>query len=202
MARRFQPKPKERRKVSIPGELRDSLREVFELIQEAKHDPHIVLDYGDAIQVGAICGGRIGKKLRPFVFTYFPEEEGKRSRWYLTLDQTEIEDIGAGRMTELTMFCCTSDECRCKFREEKETCFFCDYEADEDTRKLQTRLEALAKTVSTKEEWIARYLHEKPDASAASLIADYNPIKGLGQRLGWFSFSEAEALIEKVRSRA
>ena len=48
------------------------------------------------------------------------------------------------------------------------------------------------KTVNTKEEWIAGYLREKPDATGASVIADFNPIEGLGeQRLGWFSFPEA-----------
>jgi len=201
MARRFLPKPKERCKVQIPAELRDSLPEVFELIQQAKHDLDIVLDYDDAIQIGAVCGGRYGKKARRYVLTYFPEGEGKRGRWYLTLHRTEIEDIGDGHMTEITMFCCTSPDCHCKFREEKESCCFCDYEDDEETRNLQARLETIAKTVNTKEEWIAVYLREKPDATAASVIADYNPIEGLGERLGWFSFAEAEALIEKVRSQ-
>ena len=64
----------------ISAELRDSLHEVFELIQQAKHDPDIVLDYDDAIQVGAVCGGRYGEKPRPYVLTYFPEGEGKLSR--------------------------------------------------------------------------------------------------------------------------
>ncbi len=200
MARRFQPKPKERRKVPIPTELRDSLLEVVELIQQAKNDPDIVLDFDDAIQVGAVCGGRYGKKPRPYVLTYFPEGEGKLGRWYLTLHRTEIEDIGDGRMTEITMFCCTSPDCHCKFRDEKESCFFCDYEDDAETRNLQARLEALAKTVNTKEEWIAGYLQERPDATDASMIADYNPLDGLGERLGWFSFSEAEALIKKAKT--
>jgi hypothetical protein len=199
MARRFLPKLKDRRKVPIPGELRDSLREVFALIQRAKHDPDIVLDYGDAIQLGAVCGGRHGEKPRPYVLTYFPEREGNRSRWYLTLHRTEIEDIGDGRMTEIMMFCCTSAECHCKFREENDHCFFCDYEDDEETRNFKVRLESLARRVNTKEEWVADYLREKPDATAASLIGDYNPIEGLGERLGWFSFPEAKVLIAKAR---
>jgi hypothetical protein len=45
----LQLKPKDRRKVPIPAELRESLREVFELIQQAKYDPDIVLDYDDAL---------------------------------------------------------------------------------------------------------------------------------------------------------
>lgn len=201
MVRRLLPKLKERRKVPIPDELRDSLHEVFELIQQAKHDPDIVLDYDDAIQVGAVCGGRYGEKRRPYVLTYFPENEGKRGRWYLTLHRTEIEDISDGRMTEIMMFCCTSPECRCKFREENKNCFFCDYEDDEETRSFQLKLEALAKVVNSKEEWIAGYLREKPDATSASVIADYNPTEGLGERLGWFSFPEVEELIAKARGQ-
>src|SRR5262245_15634444 len=72
---------------------------------------------------------------------------------------------------------------------------------NEETRNLRARLEALAKTVNTKEEWIAGYLREKPEATGGSVIGDYNPIEGLGERLGWFSFEEAEALIRKVRNQ-
>ena len=75
---RAQPKPKDRRKVPIPVELRAALREVFELIQEAKYDPDIVLDFDDAIQVGPVCGGRYGKKPRPYVLTYSPEGDADR----------------------------------------------------------------------------------------------------------------------------
>lgn len=201
MARRLQPRPKERRKVPIPAELRESLREVVERIRQARRDPDVVLDHDDAIQVGAVCGGRIGRPPRPYVLTYFPEGDRQRGRWYLTLHRTEIEDVADGRMTELTLFCCTSPDCRCKFREENATCFFCDYEDDEGTRNYKARLEALAKTARTKDEWVAGYLRGRPDATAASLIADYNPIAGLGDRLGWFSFPEAEALLEKVRDQ-
>ena len=111
----------------IPAELRDSLREVFELIRQAKTDPDIVLDFDDAIQVGAVCGGRYGKKPRPYVLTYYPEGDTERGRWFLTLHRAEIEDIGDGLMTEITMHCRTSVDCRCKFREADEHCFYCDY---------------------------------------------------------------------------
>ena len=124
---RLQPKVKDRRKVPIPGELRDSLREVFELIQRARHDPDVNLDFDDAIQVGAVCGGRYGTKQRPFVLTYYPEGDAKRGRWFLTLHRTEIEDIGDGRLTEISMYCCTSPDCRSKFREADDHCGHCDY---------------------------------------------------------------------------
>jgi hypothetical protein len=125
--RQLQPREKDRRKVPVPPELRESLFEVHGLIRQAKHDPDIVLDYDDAIQVGAVCGGMYGKKPRPFVLTYFPEGDSERGQWYLTLHRTEIEDIGDGRMTEITLYCCTAPDCRCKFREADDHCFYCDY---------------------------------------------------------------------------
>jgi hypothetical protein len=185
----------------IPHELRESLREVLDLIKHAKRDPDIDLDYDDAIQVGTVCGGRYRKKARPYVLTYHPEGDTRRGRWFLTLHQTEIEDIADGHMTELAMFCCVSPDCRTKFREADDLCFFCDYDEDEATRLLKTNLEALAKEVTTKEEWVAAYLCEKPNATATSLVGDYNPIEGLGKRLGYFTFDEAEELIQKVRER-
>ena len=130
--RRLQPKVKDRRKVPIPDGLRESLREVFELIQQAKHDPGINLDFDDAIQVRAVCGGRYGRKQRPFVLTYYPEGDDKRGRWLLKLHCTEVEDIGDGVMTEITMYCCTSPDCRSKFREADDHCFYCDYVEDEE----------------------------------------------------------------------
>jgi len=125
--RRLQPKQKDRRKVPVPGELRDSLREVYDLILEAKNDPDIKLDFDDAIQVGAVCGGRFGKMQRPYVLTYYPQGDNDKGRWFLTLHRTEIEVIADGRMTDLTMYCCTSADCRCKFREGDEHCFHWDY---------------------------------------------------------------------------
>jgi hypothetical protein len=130
--RRLQSKLKERRKVPIPLEFRDSLREVFELIQAAKNDPDIRLDYDDAIQVGAVCGGCYGKNPRPYVLTYYPTGDSEKERWFLTLHKTEIEDISDGRMTEISMNCCISAECRYKFRETDEHCFDCDYFDDPD----------------------------------------------------------------------
>jgi hypothetical protein len=124
------PKSKERRKVALPAELRDSMREVFALIQRAKHDSDFELDYDDAIQVDAICGGKIGTKLRPYVFTFSPTGDPDSGQWQLTLHKTEIEDIADGRMTEVTMSCCTDQGCRRKFREADEECSQCDERID------------------------------------------------------------------------
>ncbi len=198
MARQFKPKPKERRMVPIPSELRESLQEVFELIEQSKYDPDVEIGYDDAIQVGAVCGGCYGVDPRPYMLTYFPTGDEQRGRWELALHETEIEDIGDGVMKEILMYCCTSPKCRAKSRVE-ESCDFCDYEEDKETLKVKKRLETLAKKVKTKEEWIRGYLKIKPEATAASVIADYNPIEGLGERLGWFSFPEVDELLKKCR---
>ena len=134
--RRAQRRPKERRRVSIPAELRESLRAVWDLIQQATHDLEINLDYDDAIQAGALCGGRIGERSRPYVLTYFPAGEDSRGRWFLTLHHTEIEDIADGRMSDIAMHCCTAPDCRCKFRESDGLCFYCDYVPDPEYAHL------------------------------------------------------------------
>lgn len=129
--RRLHAKPKDRRAVVIPDDLRDALREVRQLLEDAKNDPDIPLDFGDAIQVaGVLCGGRFGKPKRPFVLTYFPPDRAERGRWYLKLHPLEIEDIADAVMTELVMYCCTSTDCQQKFREAGDHCFFCDYDDD------------------------------------------------------------------------
>lgn len=130
--RRLLPKPKERRKVPVPAELRDALREVSEMIEAAKNDPDIQLDFDDAIQNEVVCGGRYGTKPRPYVLTYYPAGDSDRGRWFLALSRSEIEDIGDGVLPELMMYCCTSSECRCKFRQEDEHCFYCDYVEDQN----------------------------------------------------------------------
>jgi hypothetical protein len=124
--RTLTPRPKERRRVPIPPDLRESLRELAELIEEAKHDPEVLPGYDDAIQFPRLCGGMLGKKHRPFVLTYFPED-GVRVQWQLTLHASEIEDIGDGVQTELLLYCCADPECGCKFREADDHCFVCDY---------------------------------------------------------------------------
>ena len=124
---------KDHRHVPIPDDLRVALRQVHQLLQDAVSDPDIAVDYDDAIQVEGLCGGRYRRGKRPFGFTYYAADRDERGRWYLTLHPLEIEDIADGVMTEITMYCCTSPDCRMKFREADETCFYCDYRDDRIT---------------------------------------------------------------------
>jgi hypothetical protein len=128
--RRLRAQPKDQRAMAIPDDLRDAMRQVHQLLRDAENDPDVVVDFGDAIQVDGLCGGRYRSGKRPFGFTYYPPDRDPRGQWYLTLHPIEIEDIADGVMTEIVMYCCTSPDCRTRFREPDEHCFFCDYYDD------------------------------------------------------------------------
>ena len=92
MALKEQPTPKERRGLAIPDELQDSLRQVWELIEEAKRDPDINLHFDDAIQVGAVCGGRTGEEcvLISLLTTRLVMSNRVPGTWRLTLWRSKI----------------------------------------------------------------------------------------------------------------
>lgn len=124
-----QPVPKERRKVLIPQELREALREANWQIQESKRDPGVRVDYDDAIQFSGLIGGRIGDKRRPFEFTYRHRIGDETGLWHLSFHPLEIEDIADGRMTELLLYCCPTPGCGYCSRDQGHTCQ-CDYVED------------------------------------------------------------------------
>src|SRR5438128_1635202 len=108
---RLQPQAKERCKIAIPVELQDAMGEVLRLIKEAKRDPDVVLDFDDAIQVGPICGGRYQTKPSRYSFRYYPGNSQNAGTWDLDLHNCDIEDIVAARLTEITLYCCTTPAC-------------------------------------------------------------------------------------------
>lgn len=112
-------------KVSIPDELRESLREVYEIIRAARHDPDIHLDFDDAIQVeDLLCGGRSPRDRKRFDLIYYPPRF-PHCCWSLTLHRLEIEDIADGVMAEIKLWSCTSPGCDCKSREANDRCVHC-----------------------------------------------------------------------------
>jgi hypothetical protein len=128
---RLQPKPKVRHRVKLPSDLIDAMREVQRVIDEARRDPHVCIDYGDAIQVGPLCGGR-SQKRRPsrFEFLYRPPGEHD-ARWHLKFFDFDIEDIAGGHVNEMTLYCCTSPNCGFKANTADDHCG-CDYVRDPD----------------------------------------------------------------------
>jgi len=109
----LEPKPKDHRQVPIQADLRESLRETFDLIQQAERDPDIMLDHGDAIQVG-----RVRRTVWQAIASLCADLLS------LTLDHTEIEGTGDGRIEQIRLRRCTSPDCRCKFREPNDHCFY------------------------------------------------------------------------------
>jgi hypothetical protein len=128
---RLQPRVKDVRKVPIPAELKDAMGKVFRLIEEARRDPDVNLDYDDAIHIGPVCGGRYHKKPSRYEFRYDPDNKRGSGTWYLNLHRCDIEDIADGRLTEITMHCCTSPDCGSKFNKADGHCD-CDYVKDPD----------------------------------------------------------------------
>ena len=118
------PKAKRRERVAIPLDLREFLTHVQRLMEAGDEAATRVSD--DLLQCECAYGGLLEEGGCQFDFTYFPES-GVRHKWLLVLDRSEVEDIASGQMTELEMWACADPACHSKFRDPKETCFYCDY---------------------------------------------------------------------------
>jgi hypothetical protein len=127
-------KPKVRRLVEVPEELKRAMQEVWPTVRHARKNPKKYLGIDDGIQTDRLIGGLEDLERKPFRFTFTPWGASKRSRWYLWVDHTEVEDIGDGHLKELKMYCCASPECEMKFSREDDTCFYCDWEDDDSSR--------------------------------------------------------------------
>jgi hypothetical protein len=124
---RVQPKEKQRRKVAIPDELRNAIRDASILIAESTRDPQQSIEFDDAIECGCLVGGRVGITSRPFEFRYFPSIGCSFDlRWDLAMSQLEIEDIAEGFVTELILYCCKEQKCGYKSTTPDGLCS-CDY---------------------------------------------------------------------------
>jgi hypothetical protein len=160
---RLQPKPKGRRKVPIPAELRDAMRQVLDLIDQARREPDIHLDYGDAIQIGPLCGGRYQKKPGRYELNHHPQGDRAKGWWRLDVHRCDIEDIAECRLAEITMYCCTAPDCGAMFNRADGHCR-CDYIKDPDygtfdfpeaAEKLKQRGVASVTATSTREDVVA-----------------------------------------------
>lgn len=128
--RRRQPRPKTNQATPIPDALRESMREVQQVIQESGRDPDVRIDFDDAIQTPDLCGGRIGSGNRPFKFTYYHAgDANEKTRWYLAVHEREIEDIADGRLTTLNLYSCDTPKCGHKSTDVDDLCD-CDYVDD------------------------------------------------------------------------
>jgi hypothetical protein len=136
---RPEPKPKVKRAVEVPSDLRLGLATAVEMIDSAVHDPDVRVDFDDAIQAPRLCGGKTGKKSRPYHFTYFPVESDRGARWDLQLAELEIRDIAEGFRTSLSLYCCADAACQFRASSTDALCSACDYVPDEQFAHLSLR---------------------------------------------------------------
>jgi hypothetical protein len=130
--RRQAPKPKLQETVKIPPRLFKFLRYAHQLI--VREDDVATTQSDDLIQAEEFLGwllaygGLIEEGGSRFSFTYFSEPKQTRKSWEFELTKEQIVEIAAGRLTELTLWACSSPDCGCKFQKPDDTCFYCDYE--------------------------------------------------------------------------
>ncbi len=110
----------------IPDDLASFLQHVSRLILE--EDERAVLPSDDLLQCECAYGGLM-EDSGNYGFSYFPEE-GIRVKWEVILDKQQIEKIGNRDQKELVLWKCKDPGCGCAFSDEKESCFYCDYEGE------------------------------------------------------------------------
>lgn len=125
-------KPKIQEKVIIPGNLVLFLTEVHREI--AAGDEAATIESDDLLQYeeyDCAYGGLIDSKTGEYEFRYFPDEhnkdEQKENTWDIKLNNSDIEKIMAGEITELSLWACRDDSCGCKFPDADASCFYCDW---------------------------------------------------------------------------
>lgn len=130
--RREVPKQKQQETVKIPPRLFKFLRYANHLIVNeydaatTQSDDLIQTEEFRGWLVG--YGGLIEEGGSRFSFTYFSEPKQTDKKWELELTKEQIAGIASGRLTELTLWACTTPNCGCKFQKPEDTCFYCDYE--------------------------------------------------------------------------
>lgn len=116
--------PKELRAVAIPAELSAFLVEVSRLIEA--HNELASTESDDLLQCERAYGGLLQEGGDRYGFTYF-SQPGIRHKWIFELSASEIAEVASGRRETLNLWFCRSPECRSGFRDEEESCFYCDY---------------------------------------------------------------------------
>ena len=181
--------------VTIPEELRSFLQEVDELIRQ--QDELATTESDDLLQAERAYGGLIEEGTDRYQFTYFPGED-TRPTWELEMTATEISAIAKGQIAALSLWRCPNINCGSHFASAEGVCFDCDY-LDEELDRKKVILKTLLQSVS-KEEWVKGYLRHYPDAHPLQIIGDYNSQGQLGNKWGFFTLGEMQALVQTLLS--
>lgn len=93
-------------RVDIPAELRTDMQAVCEYLDEVGDDPDENIDFDDAIQIGALCGGRIDRRRKLFFFSYhLPNGDV----WDFKVPRTILDAIADGSLKQLTVMASIPD---------------------------------------------------------------------------------------------
>jgi hypothetical protein len=143
---------KKRTRVAIPKQLRAFFKIIQRKIQAKPQS--ILMESDDLLQAhvshGGPCtiyGGLTNAKKQVFGFTYFPENEHNVS-WDFSVTPIGVEQIAAGQKEHLTLWKCSSPECKQLYASAASYCSRCDElpkDLDQQIKKLMAKLTAPAK---------------------------------------------------------
>jgi hypothetical protein len=84
--------------VEVPDELRQNMRDVCEYLDEVANDRDVDIDFDDAIQMGALCGGRFNRRKDLYNFSYYLANDDV---WNFRVPRTILDGIADGSIREL-----------------------------------------------------------------------------------------------------
>jgi len=176
------PKPKRLTHVEAPPDLRQFLLEVAEKIAQGDEDTLIESD--DLLQCDFAYGGLADEETGEYGFTYFPGKS-RKTKWEILLLAKQIREVADGER-ELSLWACEDENCGSMFSLAEERCSQCDYE--HEVRALPSG------DFSTRRDWALAYFALHPEAHPMQMIGDYNGETEWGEKLGYFSLTEATEL--------
>lgn len=96
------PEPVERNsvqmRVDVPAELRADMQAVCEFLDEVAHDADENIDFDDAIQIGALCGGRLDRRREIYIFSYYL---ANGDNWSFRSPRTVLDGIADGSICRI-----------------------------------------------------------------------------------------------------
>ena len=89
-----------RKRVDVTDLFRNDMIEVCEFVAEVENDPDENIDFGDAIQIGALCGGRSNRKKNQFLFSYY---DPSGEVWSFEISRSMMDSVAGGGTRQLTV---------------------------------------------------------------------------------------------------
>ena len=94
-------------KVEVPDSLVRDMAEVCQYIQDSMNDPDVDLDFDDAIQFGALSGGRVDRDRDLYLFVYHHENGYV---WEIQESFVGLDGIGSGAFRTISVNVIGSEE--------------------------------------------------------------------------------------------